>query len=116
MQRTGKKRIKDNRKRKKKADVAGRVNLTPEQKESLVSKVKSIALPLCSDEALVLAGVEYVKEGNNDILRIFIDKPGGVTLDDCSRISLELGDLLDVNLDIIAHYRLEVSSPGIKIT
>ncbi|MBU0993853.1 MAG: hypothetical protein KJ737_15265 [Proteobacteria bacterium] len=117
MQTTGKNRVKDIKgkkyKNRRKSKSPGRAALTSEQKETFINKVKGIAEPLCNDEKVVLVNVAYVKEGNNDILRIFIDKPGGITLDDCSRISMQLGDLLDVNLDIGTSYRLEVSSPGI---
>jgi ribosome maturation factor RimP len=116
MHRAGKKQLRVSGKHKKKEDVAERVEWTQEQKASFVGEVKTIALSVCADQGVVLAGVEYLKEGRNGILRIFIDKPGGVTLDDCSRISRELGYLLDVNLAIKAAYRLEVSSPGIQLT
>jgi ribosome maturation factor RimP len=45
-------------------------------------------------------------------LRLYIDKPGGVTLEDCAAISRQLGDVLDVNLSTVDTYNLEVSSPG----
>lgn len=59
-----------------------------------------------------LVDVEYVKEKTEWVLRIVIDKPGGITLDDCSDISLSIDPILDDN-DIFKHpYNLEVSSPG----
>lgn len=57
--------------------------------------------------------LEYQRETGGRILRLYIDKPGGVTLDDCSRISRQLSDILDVHLDLSASYSLEVSSPGL---
>ena len=47
-------------------------------------------------------------------MRLYIDKPGGVTLDDCANISRQLSDILDVDLDVEQSYRMEVSSPGQK--
>ena len=57
--------------------------------------------------------VEYVKEGSNWYLRAYIDKPGGITVDDCEVVSRALGDLLDKNDFIDEAYILEVSSPGL---
>ncbi|MFZ7111064.1 MAG: ribosome maturation factor RimP [Desulfatiglandales bacterium] len=60
-----------------------------------------------------LVDVEYISIGGRWILRLYIDKEGGVTIDDCARVSGEIGTLIDVK-DIIAHeYVLEVSSPGL---
>ena len=102
-------------KHKKIERVAERAEWTKERNESFIGEVKTISLATCADMCVTLSGVEYVKEGSNIILRIFIDKPGGVTIDDCSRVSRELGRLLDVNLDKKTEYRLEVSSPGVSM-
>jgi ribosome maturation factor RimP len=60
-----------------------------------------------------LVDVEYRREGGQWVLRLFVDRPGGITLDDCSKVSRQIGDWLEV-ADIISHaYALEVSSPGI---
>ncbi len=56
--------------------------------------------------------LEYLRESGGRVLRLYIDKPGGVKLDDCVRISRELSDILDARADIEEPYRLEVSSPG----
>ena len=56
--------------------------------------------------------VEYQRETGGRILRLYIDRPGGVTLDDCAVVSRQLGDLLDVHFDASLPYNLEVSSPG----
>jgi len=58
--------------------------------------------------------VEYVKEGPNWYLRIYIDKPGGITIDDCKIVSEEVSDLLDKEDPIPQRYFLEVSSPGLE--
>jgi ribosome maturation factor RimP len=78
----------------------------------IVADVWQLAEPLCLGEAMELVHVEYLKEQNGRILRVYIDKPDGVTLDDCVNISRQLGDILDVGLKTQAPYRLEVSSPG----
>lgn len=78
----------------------------------IVADVWRLAEPLCLGEAMELVHVEYLKEQSGRILRVYIDKPGGVTLDDCVNISRQLGDILDVGLETEASYRLEVSSPG----
>lgn len=57
--------------------------------------------------------VEYVKEASNYYLRIYIDKAGGITVDDCEIVSRALGDLLDAKDFIEESYVLEVSSPGL---
>jgi len=60
-----------------------------------------------------LYDVEYVKEGGNWYLRTYIDKEGGITVDDCETVSRSLSDLLDKNDFIPDAYILEVSSPGL---
>jgi ribosome maturation factor RimP len=78
----------------------------------LVSRVWQLAEPLCLAEGLALLFVEFQREPGGRTLRLFLDKPGGVTLEDCTMISRQLGDLLDVGLETDMPYRLEVSSPG----
>jgi ribosome maturation factor RimP len=80
----------------------------------MVAKVWRLAEPLCLSEGLELVHVEYQREPAGRTLRIYLDKPGGVTLDDCVNISRQLSDLLDVGLETEAPYRMEVSSPGIQ--
>jgi ribosome maturation factor RimP len=58
-------------------------------------------------------GCEFVQQGRNGFLRIYIDKPEGVGIDDCQQVSRQVSALLDVNDSIPGHYRLEISSPGI---
>ena len=57
-------------------------------------------------------GVEYLSQGKHSKLRVYIDKDGGVTVDDCAAASRHISDLLDVEELITAAYDLEVSSPG----
>jgi ribosome maturation factor RimP len=68
--------------------------------------------PLCAAEGMELIHVEYQREPTGWVLRLFIEKPGGVGIADCSRVSRQLGDLLDIKLDSEVSYTLEVSSPG----
>jgi ribosome maturation factor RimP len=104
------------RKRKAKRTV-DKKSLSLERRNSIVSYVKQLAEPLCKAENLEMVHAEYELALGQNVLRVFIDKPGGVTLDDCSNVSRQLSDLIDVNpgksgLDHAGRYHLEVSSPG----
>ena len=93
-----------------------RVHLDAEarkRRQAVVDSVTRLAEPLCQSEGLELVHVEYQREPGGVTLRIYLDKPGGVTLDDCVDISRQLEDLLDVHANDLPPYRLEVSSPGI---
>ncbi|MGH7889957.1 MAG: ribosome maturation factor RimP, partial [Thermodesulfobacteriota bacterium] len=68
---------------------------------------------LLMEEGLELFDIQYRREGRGKILRIFIDKQGGVTIGDCTKISRELSTLLDVHNIVPGPYTLEVSSPGL---
>jgi ribosome maturation factor RimP len=78
----------------------------------LVNRVWQLAEPVCLGEGLDLLFVEFQREPGGRTLRLYLDKPGGITLADCTAISRQLGDLLDVGLETDLPYRLEVSSPG----
>jgi ribosome maturation factor RimP len=80
--------------------------------KAFLSQVNRIAEPVCEAEGLELVHVEYQKEPAGRILRLYIDKPGGVTIDDCAAVSRQVGDLLDVYTEGDEPYSLEVSSPG----
>ncbi len=82
-------------------------------KISVVDQIRGAALPLLDSLGLELVELEYRKEGQGMVLRLFIDKPGGVMLDDCAAVSRELSELLDVEEIIDSNYNLEVSSPGL---
>ncbi len=75
---------------------------------ALAEKVKELAEPVVDELGLELVDVVYATESGRRILRVIIDGPGGVTIDDCTMVSRELGTLLDVE-----SYSLEVSSPGL---
>ena len=76
--------------------------------------ITEIALPITQENNYELVDVEFVKEGANWYLRIYIDKPGGITIDDCQIISEELSDKIDKADPIEQSYFLEVSSPGLE--
>ncbi|AET60414.1 ribosome maturation factor RimP [Paenibacillus sp. NRS-1782] len=76
------------------------------------SVVEEMAQPYLDEHGFELVDVEYVKEGSNWFLRVFVDKDGGIDLDDCSMISEYLGQKLDENDPVSTAYFLEVSSPG----
>ncbi|NOX32909.1 MAG: ribosome maturation factor RimP [Deltaproteobacteria bacterium] len=78
----------------------------------LIDKIKEVAQPLCRAENFELVHLEYVQGNRENIVRLFLDKPTGITLDDCIYVSRQLGDLIDVQIEDIGSYRLEVSSPG----
>ena len=74
--------------------------------------VRLLAEPLCEAQGLELVHVEFQRESGGRILRLYIDKSDGVSLDDCAGVSRQMNDLLDVNLDDFGPYSLEVTSPG----
>ena len=74
--------------------------------------VEELAKPIADELSFELVDVEYLKEGANWYLRIFIDKPGGVTIDDCQALSERMSSILDREDPIKQSYMLEVSSPG----
>lgn len=84
------------------------------QKLDVVARVSEIAGPLALSLGLELVEVEYKQENRRMVLRIFIDRDGGVALDDCSAMSRELAEILDVEDFIRGRYSLEVSSPGLN--
>ena len=79
-----------------------------------VDQVKALAVPLLDSLGIELVDIEYRKEGQGMILRLYIDKTGGVMLDDCATVSRELSEILDVEDIVHAYYNLEVSSPGLN--
>ena len=80
---------------------------------SIAERVQELAEQVAIDHGLELVHVEVAGPDNKPIVRVFIDKPQGVTHDDCSEVSLHLGTILDVEDFIHAAYTLEVSSPGL---
>jgi ribosome maturation factor RimP len=76
------------------------------------SVVESLTQAFLTENGFELVDVEYVKEGSNWFLRVYVDKEGGIDIDDCGRISEFLSEKLDENDPIPTAYFLEVSSPG----
>ena len=83
------------------------------KKENYESKVEKFLLPLMEEHHFELVDVEYVKEAGTWYLRAYIDKEGGIAVDDCEVISRVLSDWLDREDFIDDSYILEVSSPGL---
>ena len=81
---------------------------------SIEDRVRAIAERVAIDHGLELVHAEVAGPENKPLVRIFIDKPDGVTHQDCSEVSLHVGTILDVEDFIHASYTLEVSSPGIE--
>jgi ribosome maturation factor RimP len=81
---------------------------------SILERVQAIAEQAATDRGLELVHAEIAGPDNKPIVRIFIDKPGGVTHEDCSDVSLQVGTILDVEDFIHSAYTLEVSSPGLE--
>ena len=83
------------------------------QKEDTCTIVTALAQPILESMGLELVDIEFGRFGPDAVLRLFIDKEGGVMLDDCAELSRELSLLLDVEDAIACTYTLEVSSPGL---
>ena len=83
------------------------------KKELYEQKTEALLLPMMEEHHFELVDVEFVKEAGTWFLRAYIDKPGGITIDDCELISRALSDQLDKDDFIEEAYILEVSSPGL---
>lgn len=82
------------------------------ERKSIADRVRAIADPLCAAENFELVNVECLAAHRAMVIRLSMDKPGGITIDDCVYMTRQLGDLIDVHLDDLDSYRLEVASPG----
>lgn len=83
------------------------------RREEYEGKTEAYLLPMMEEYQFELVDVEYVKEAGTWYLRAYIDKEGGITVDDCEMVSRRLGDWLDAEDFIADSYILEVSSPGL---
>ena len=83
------------------------------KKEEIERRTEEMLAPILEDFGFVLWDVEYVKEGKEYYLRVYIDKEGGIMIDDCVDVSRKLSDELDAADLIDDAYTLEVSSPGL---
>lgn len=84
------------------------------ERDLIIERVGAIARRVAEAEGLELVHLELAGTKRDAVVRIFIDKEGGVTLDDCSRVSRSIEDVLDAEDFIPSRYVLEVSSPGIE--
>jgi len=79
-----------------------------------IKKVAQLVEPVLDEMGFELVDIEYLSEHGRMVLRVYADKEGGITLDDCASVSRQIGDLIDVK-GIVRHgYVLEVSSPGLN--
>lgn len=83
------------------------------KREIYEQKTEEILQPIVEEYGFELVDVEYVKEGGNWYLRAYIDKPGGITVDDCETVSRRFSDILDAEDFIDEAYIMEISSPGL---
>jgi ribosome maturation factor RimP len=81
--------------------------------QDVIERVHRLVDPVLLSGGLELVEVEYRREARGWVLRLYVDKEGGITLDDCAQISREIGRNLDVEDFITTPYILEVSSPGL---
>ncbi len=77
-------------------------------------EVRQLSLPLAEELGYELVDVELSHQGHSRILRVLVDKPGGITVGECARFSRRLADCLEMNQTVPGSYHLEVSSPGIE--
>jgi ribosome maturation factor RimP len=85
-----------------------------EGKRNVLRVVEELALPVINEMDIELVGIEYKMERGKPHLVVYIDRPGGVRLEDCERANKALGQLFDREDPITSSYTLEVSSPGIE--
>lgn len=75
--------------------------------------LEKLIAPIVDSLGLTWVGLQYFPQGKRSILRLFVDKPGGVSVDDCARVSRQVNAVLSVENPIPGEYTLEVSSPGL---
>lgn len=83
------------------------------KRDEYEAKATELIIPIVQANNYELVDLEYVKEGSSNYLRAYIDKPGGITVDDCETVSRAFSDRLDEKDFISESYILEVSSPGL---
>jgi ribosome maturation factor RimP len=90
--------------------------LGPEKMDATIGRIWELAAPLAANEGLEIVDIELRREGSRGgrILRLYLDKQGGPNMDDLSRVSRGLSELLDLHDVVEGNYTLEVSSPGIN--
>lgn len=75
--------------------------------------IEQLIHPTLSSMGYELWGCEYLAQGKHSLLRIYIDSPVGIGMEDCEKVSRQISAILDVEDPISGHYTLEVSSPGV---
>ncbi|GKQ42611.1 ribosome maturation factor RimP [Companilactobacillus sp. RD055328] len=80
--------------------------------DNITQKIEELLLPILKEKDFYLVDLEFVKEGADYYLRAYIDKDGGIDIDECVYVSEKLSEILDVDDPIEQAYILEVSSPG----
>lgn len=83
------------------------------KREQYEARTEELLLPILNENNFELVDVEYVKEGSNWYLRAYIDKEGGITVNDCELVSRAMNEILDAEDYIEDSYIFEVSSPGL---
>ena len=104
--------MKKNKRHIEKETGSGNPHRQRVNEQKVIEQVWSLADPVCNAEGLELIQVEYQRESAGRVLRLYVDKPGGIKLDDCVGVSRQMSDILDVNLEDVGPYSLEVTSPG----
>ena len=79
----------------------------------VAKRVADLVEPILDEMGFELVDVEYLSNYGKWVFRLYIDKEAGVTIDDCVRVSREIGDLIDIKEAVTHEYTLEVSSPGV---
>jgi ribosome maturation factor RimP len=85
-------------------------------RESIIQKLFDLIKPIVEEKDLEFYYLEYVKEAGENYLRVYIDKPEGISLEDCEKVSRSVSDMLDIEDPIPESYYLEVSSAGMERT
>ncbi len=83
------------------------------KKENYEKRTEELITPILDEMSFELVDVEYVKEGSSYYLRAYIDKPGGITVNDCEAVARRMNDILDAEDYVEDSYIFEVSSPGL---
>ncbi|MCR4841162.1 MAG: ribosome maturation factor RimP [Lachnospiraceae bacterium] len=83
------------------------------KKNDIENRAEELITPIINENGFKIYDVDYSKEGGNYYLRVFIDKEGGITIDDCEKVSREFNEILDREDFIEDAYIFEVSSPGL---
>jgi ribosome maturation factor RimP len=80
----------------------------------IARRIEGLIRDAVEDEGFEVVGVELAQTGRSPVLRVYVDRPGGVTVSDCAYVSRRVGVLLEVDDFIPGSYTLEVSSPGLE--